>query len=211
MALALGVSVANPYYAQSLLPAVEHTFQLQPGTVLQGPMATQLGMALGFLFVLPLGDGSERRRMLTLLGLAMALACAAVVLAPGFEMVLASWFALGLVALIPALLPPFLAAFTPEACRGRMLGIVLSGQFSGILLSRSVSGVLAQLWGWRAIYGASALAMVGVALLFRTQLPALPPSSGTTYWQLQRSLLELWRRHPRLRRACLSQALLFGS
>lgn len=211
MALALGVSVANPYYAQSLLPAVEHTFQLQPGTVLQGPMATQLGMALGFLFVLPLGDGSERRRMLTLLGLAMALACAAVVLAPGFEMVLASWFALGLVALIPALLPPFLAAFTPEASRGRMLGIVLSGQFSGILLSRSVSGVLAQLWGWRAIYGASALAMVGVALLFRTQLPALPPSSGTTYWQLQRSLLELWRRHPRLRRACLSQALLFGS
>lgn len=211
MALAVGVSVANPYYAQSLLPAVEHTFQLQPGTVLQGPMATQLGMALGFLFVLPLGDGSERRRMLTLLALAMALACTAVVLAPGFEMVLTSWFGLGVVALIPSLLPPFLAAFTPEASRGRMLGIVLSGQFSGILLSRCVSGVLAQLWGWRTIYGASALAMVGVALLFRTQLPTLPPSSGATYWQLQRSLLELWRRHPRLRRACLSQALLFGS
>lgn len=211
MALAVGVSVANPFYAQSLLPAVERAFQLQPGTVLQGPMATQLGMAIGFLVLLPFGDGSERRRMLTLLALGMALACAAVVLAPNFALVLASWFALGLVALIPSLLPPFLTAFTPEATRGRMLGIVLSGQFSGILLSRSLSGALAQLWGWRAIYIVSALAMLGVAFLFRSRLPPLPPTSRATVWQLQRSLLALWRRHPRLRRACLSQALLFGS
>jgi predicted MFS family arabinose efflux permease len=210
MALAIGVSVANPFYSQSLLPAVQGAFALPPGVVLQGPMATQLGMALGFLFLLPLGDGSERRRMLTLLALGMALACGAVLLAPSFGVLVGSWFALGLVALIPSLLPSFLTAFTPEASRGRMLGIVLSGQFSGILLSRSVSGVAAQLWGWRAIYVVSAVAMVGVALLFRSRLPALPPTSSASYWTLQKSLITLWRRHPRLRRSCLSQALLFG-
>ena len=211
MAVAIGVSVANPFYLQSLLPAVEATFRLQPGTVLQGPMAIQLGMALGYVLLLPLGDASERRRMLSLLALAMALACAAVVLAPSFPLLLTSWFALGLVALIPALLPPFLTMFTPEASRGRMLGIVLSGQFSGILLSRSVSGVVAQLWGWRAIYGFSAVAMLGVALLFRTRLQPSPPTSRQRYGELQASLVALWRRHPRLRRSCLSQALLFGS
>jgi predicted MFS family arabinose efflux permease len=210
MALAIGVSVANPFYSQSLLPAVQGAFALPPGAVLQGPMATQLGMALGFLFLLPLGDGSERRRMLTLLALGMALACGAVLLAPSFGVLVSSWFALGLVALIPSLLPSFLAAFTPEASSGRMLGIVLSGQFSGILLSRSVSGVAAQLWGWRAIYALSALAMVGVALLFRSRLPPLPPTSGASYWSLQKSLITLWVRHPRLRRSCLSQGLLFG-
>lgn len=211
MALAVGVSVANPFYAQSLLPAVQGAFGLPPGVVLQGPLATQLGMALGFLFVLPLGDGRERRRLLALLALGMALACGAVLLAPSFGVLLVSWFALGVVALIPSLLPPFLTAFTPEASRGRMLGIVLSGQFSGILLSRSVSGVLAQLWGWRAIYAVSALAMLAIALLFRLRLPALPAVSAASYWQLQGSLLALWRRHGRLRRSCLSQALLFGS
>lgn len=130
--------------------------------VLQGPLAKQLGMALGFLFVLPLGDGRERRRLL----------------APSFGVLLLSWFALGLMALIPSLLPPFLTALTPEASRGRMLGIVLSGQFSGILLSRSVSGVLAQLWGWGAIYAVSALAMLAIALLFRLQVAcdALAPA-----------------------------------
>jgi MFS family permease len=211
MALAVGISVANPFYSQSLLPVVEAAFRLQPGTVLLGPMATQLGMALGFLFLLPLGDRSERRRMLTLLALGMALTCGAVLLAPSFGVLLAGWWALGLVAMIPSLLPTFLAAFTPEASRGRMLGILLSGQFSGILLSRSVSGVVAQLWGWRTIYGISALAMLAVALVFHRRLPCLPATSGASYWSLQRSLVVLWRRHPALRRSCLSQALLFGS
>jgi predicted MFS family arabinose efflux permease len=86
-------------------------------------------------------------------------------------------------ALVPSLLPPFLAAFTPEHQRGRMLGIVLSGQFSGILLSRSISGVVAQLWGWRAIYAISAVAMVALALLFRRLLPSLPPADTRGYWQ----------------------------
>lgn len=210
MALAVGVSVANPFYGQSLLGAVATGFSLQSGAVLLGPMATQLGMALGFLFLLPLGDGTERRRMLMLLAVGMALACTAVLLAPTFPALLGSWFALGMVALVPSLLPPFLVAFTPEESRGRMLGIVLSGQFSGILLSRSVSGLVAQLWGWRAIYGISAVAMLVVAMLFRRLLPPLPPTNKLPYWQLQASLVRLWMRHPRLRRSCLSQALLFG-
>ena len=140
MALALGISVTNPFYAQSLLPAVETTVQLAPGSVLLGPMASQLGMVLVFLFLLPLGDGTERRQMWIVL--ARALACGGVLLAPNFAVLIVSWFGPGLVAMIPSLLPAFLTAFTPASSRGRMLGIVLSG-FSGILLSRSVSGLLA--------------------------------------------------------------------
>jgi len=211
MSLAVGISVANPYYAQSLLPSVEAAFGLQSGSVLLGPMATQLGMAAGFLLVLPLGDGTERRRMLTLLAGGMALACGAVVLSPTFAILVMSWFALGVVALIPSLLPPFLTALTPEHQRGRMLGIVFSGMFSGILLSRSVSGLLAELWGWRSIYALSAVAMVVVALLFRSLLPVLPPANTESYWSLQRSSVKLWFAHARLRLSCLTQALLFGS
>ena len=211
MALVVGVSVANPFYAQALLPSVQRAFAVPAGSVLLGPMATQLGMALGFLFLLPLGDIRERRRLLTLLALGMALACMAVVLAPSFPVVLGSWFALGVVALIPSLLPPFLTAFVPAAHHGRMLGIVLSGQFSGILLSRSISGLAAELWGWRSIYAISATAMVAVALLFRSRLPALAPIEERSYGRLLASQLELWRLHPRLRRSCLTQAMLFGS
>lgn len=90
LALVVGLSVANPFYSQALLPAVERAFEVPAGTVLLGPMATQLGMALGFLFLLPLGDIRERRRLLSLLALGMALACMAVVLAPSFPVLLGS-------------------------------------------------------------------------------------------------------------------------
>lgn len=210
MAFAIGASVANPFYGQSLLPAVQESLGLDAGTVLLGPMATQLGMGLGYLLVLPLGDGTERRQLLTLLALSMVIACGGVLLTPNFAVLLVSWFVLGLVALIPSLLPTLLAAFTPEQQRGRMLGIVISGQFSGILLSRTFSGLVAQQWGWRAVYGISAVVMMGVALLFVRGLPRLPATDGRSYWQLQRSQLQLWRRFKRLRRSCLSQALLFG-
>ena len=211
MAVVVGLSAANPFYAQALLPAVERAFAVPAGTVLLGPMATQLGMALGFLFLLPLGDIRERRRLLSLLAAGMALACTSVLLAPSFAVALASWFLLGMVALIPSLLPPFLTAFVPDSQHGRMLGIVLSGQFSGILLSRSVSGLAAELWGWRAIYALSAAAMLAVALLFHSRLPLLPPVEVRPYGQLLASQLQLWRQQPRLRRSCLTQALLFGS
>ena len=211
MALVVGLSVANPFYSQALLPAVERAFEVPAGTVLLGPMATQLGMALGFLFLLPLGDIWERRSLLSLLALGMALACMAVALAPSFPVVLGSWFLLGVVALIPSLLPPFLTAFVPAAQHGRMLGIVLSGQFSGILLSRSVSGLAAELWGWRSIYVLSAAAMLAVALLFRSRLPVLAPVEQRSYRRLLSSQVQLWRQNPRLRRSCLTQALLFGS
>lgn len=211
MAVVMGVSVANPFYGQSLLPAVAEAFDLPAGVVLLGPMATQLGLGLGYLLLLPLGDGLERRRLLTLLALGMALACGGVVLAPSFALLLVCWFALGLVALIPALLPTLLAAFTPEAQRGRMLGIVISGQFGGILLSRSCSGLLAQVWGWRSVYALSAMAMLAMAWLLARRLPPLPATDRRPYGQLQRSQWQLWLRLPRLRRACLCQALLFGS
>jgi len=211
MALVMGISVSNPFYAQSLLPSVEKSFGLKDGSVLLGPTATQLGMAMGYLLLLPLGDGAERRRMLTLLALGMALACLGVCMSPTFGLLLIAWFVLGLVALIPALLPSFLAAFTPESHRGRMLGIVISGQFGGILLSRSVSGAVSELWGWRSIYAISAIAMIWVAILLRFGLPPLPSTDNGGYWNLQISMFKLWRQHSRLRSSCLTQALLFGS
>ncbi|MBM5799761.1 MAG: MFS transporter, partial [Cyanobacteria bacterium K_DeepCast_35m_m2_023] len=118
-----------------------------------------------------------------------------------------SWFVLGLVALIPSLLPTLLAAFTPEAQRGRMLGTIISGQFSGILLSRTFSGLLAQQWGWRTVYALSAVGMLAVSVLFVRRLPA---TDRRSYGQLQRSQLRLWQRFGLLRRSCFCQALLFG-
>ncbi len=211
LALAVGVSVANPFYSQSLLPPIAAELGLPPGTAVLVPAATQWGLAASLLLLLPLGDQLERRRLLVGAAAGMALACLAIVLAPGFGLLLPAFFAVGLCALVPYLLPPFVAQLTPDARRGLVLGTLLSGQFSGLLLSRTFSGLLAELAGWRTIYAVSALLMIAVAVLFRSRLPRQRPPRPLSYLALQRSQLQLWLRYPALRQACLRQALLFGA
>ena len=58
MALAVGISVANPFMSSRCCPRCRRLLACK---------------AAGFLLLLPLGDGTERRRMLTLLAIGMAL------------------------------------------------------------------------------------------------------------------------------------------
>ncbi|MCT0224758.1 MFS transporter [Synechococcus sp. CS-1328] len=207
----MGVSVANPFYSQSLLPPIAAALGLTAGTAVLVPAVTQWGLSASLLLLLPLGDRLERRRLLVGASLGMAVACLAIVIAPDFAQLLPAFFLVGLFALVPYLLPPFVAQLTPESQRGQVLGTLLSGQFSGLLLARTFSGVLAELAGWKTIYAVSAVLMVAVAALFRTRLPRQRPASPPGYLALQRSQLQLWLRYPALRQACLRQALLFGA
>ena len=49
---------------------------------------------------------------------------------------------------------PFASSLAAEEERGRVVGRVMSGLLLGILLARTVAGLVAELGGWRLIYGA---------------------------------------------------------
>ena len=211
LAIITGLSVANLYYVQSLLPLIASQLDLHAGEVFLIPTAIQIGLALALLLLLPIGDSRERRRMLILSALGMGVACAAIGLLPSFSLLLLAFFLLGLTALVPYLLPAYVSALVPDAFRGRTLGLILSGQFTGMLLSRSVSGLVGQYLGWRTIFLCSAVVMVGVACWIRSQLPREQNVKPIAYLALQASQLGLLRRYSGLRQACLSQGLQFGT
>src|SRR5487761_257992 len=77
LALVVGVTIANVYYAQPLL----HTIAAELGTSQSAAgfiiTATQLGFATGLLLVVPLGDITARRPLFTTLLAADAAALAA--------------------------------------------------------------------------------------------------------------------------------------
>jgi predicted MFS family arabinose efflux permease len=211
LAIASGATVANLYYSQPLLDEIASTFGVSQGNAALVVTLTQLGYALGMVALMPLGDLLENRGLAsrTLVGTAIALVVAGV--APGFGIFLAASVLVGMTSVVAQILIPFAAHLAPEDQRGRFVGTVMSGLLLGILLARTLSSLVAAAWGWRMIYLISAALMIVVAVTLVRVLPRRRPDHRVSYPQLMRSVVELARSEPALRRRAVCQALMFGS
>ncbi|MEV0400726.1 MFS transporter [Actinoallomurus sp. NPDC050550] len=210
LAVSCGLTVANLYYAQPLLAELSRSFGIS-GLAAGGLITvTQVGYAAGMVFLVPLGDRVENRRLVSTL---LLLTCAALLVsatAPVFPVLLAASLVSGATSVVVQILVPFAADLAPDHSRGRIVGRVVSGLLTGILLSRTLSSLLADLAGWRVIYFTSAVLMAVLALVLRSALPTRAPSTGLSYGRLLRTTAHLVRVHAPLRRRALYQAAMFA-
>jgi len=211
LTIATGVSVANLYYNQPLLSDIARDFHASPRAAGSIATLTQVGYAVGLLLFVPLGDIIERRRLISLLLCAVAIALFVTGAGPTLPVVIAASFAVGVTTVVPQLILPFAAGLAPPAIRGRIVGQVVSGLLVGILAGRAVAGLVGDLAGWRAMYLGAGVAMIALAILLRRTLPLAPASGTSSYGALMRSLVTLFRSEPVIRDAALLGALSFAS
>jgi MFS family permease len=163
----MGVSVANNYYAQPLLPQMGTTLHLAPGVVGLIVTAGQVGFAAGLIRLLPLGDLLERRRLATVLSAGTGLALFCVAASPSAGFLLLAVLVVGVLSVVAQVLVPFAASLASDDERGRVVGMVMSGLFIGVLLARTVSGFLAEAGTWRVVYWAAGAATILQAAILR--------------------------------------------
>jgi len=211
LAAACGMTVANLYYAQPLLAPIAADFHVSQGSTTLVVTLTQLGYAAGLLFLLPLGDLLENRRLATRTLLVTAASLFAAGLSPDFGAFLVLAVVVGSASVVAQMLVPFAAHLSSEQDRGRAVGTVMSGLLLGILLARTVASLVAAAWGWRTIYLISGVLMLALMAALRRTLPELRPAHRSGYGTLMRSLAHLVRDEPALRRRAVSQALMFGA
>jgi predicted MFS family arabinose efflux permease len=211
MAVAAGASAANVWYNQPMLGAMARSFSVSEQAVAAIPTATQLGFAAGILFLLPLGDRTNRRTVILWQLAATIVALVAAALAPNVTTLIVASAFVGAGGATAQQIVPFAAELAEPATRGRVVGVVMSGLLTGILLARVVSGAVAEQFGWRAMCWVGAGIAVAMALMLRLTLPPTRPSVHASYRQLLGSLIGLAREHPALRRATLLQALIFAT
>ncbi len=173
--------------------------------------ATQLGYAIGLLLLVPLGDSIERRKLIVTITAVIVGALLFVASSPTLVLLIISSFLLGAVTIVPQLVIPYAAQLAPEESRGRVIGSVMSGLLIGVILSRSVSGYAAAWIGWRSMYLVAAAGMAVLAIVLYAALPLEPPEVAIRYRHLIRSLLEITRREPVLRRHAIIGACGFGA
>lgn len=209
MAAASGMAVANIYYNQPMLALVRQ--DLPGATTALLPTVTQLGYALGLILIVPLGDLMERRRLIVVQFLLLAVALGFIAVAPSPWLLLVAAAAVGAAATVAQQIVPLAATLAPPERRGAVVGTVMSGLLCGILLSRTLSGFVSAHWGWRAMFGVAVpIALVGAGMM-AARLPQSRPAQALRYPALIASLADLWRRFPDLRVGAITQALLFGS
>ncbi|MGA7812911.1 MFS transporter [Caballeronia sp.] len=196
-ALASGVIIANIYYSQPLLAGIASTFGYSPARLGVLVTLTQLGYACGLLLIVPLGDVLNRRTLIVSLLLLTVVALLAVALSPDFKLFAAASMLLGVTSCAAQLQVPFAASLASDNERGRVVGIVMSGLLLGILLARTASGTIAQLAGWRIVYGVAAFLILLLTLCLVRALPQDRRSDQPwRYRQLLQSLLTLLNQHP---------------
>lgn len=210
MAVCAGTAVANIYYNQPLLGLIEAGY---PNSTVIGliPTATQFGYAIGLLLLVPLGDLVERRRIIVVqfIVLAVALAFAAVAQTT-FALITVSLM-LGVAATVAQQIVPFAATLADNRTRGAAVGTVVSGILGGILLSRAIAGFVGSHSGWREMFWLGVPLALGAAALIRLTLPRHHATQSIGYAAALRSLVHLLVEEPALRLASATQALLFAS
>lgn len=211
LAASCGLIVANLYYAQTLIGPIAAATHLSSGAAGLIVTLTQIGYVLGLLFVVPLSDIIENRRLTVISLSVVVVALVAATLASNAALFLGASLFIGLGSVAAQVLVPYASFLAAEEHRGRVVGNVMSGLLLGIMFARPLASFISGLWGWHAIYAISAVVIALLTILLSRVLPQRQPVPAMNYGGLIRSLGTLLKNTPVLRRRAIYQASLFGT
>jgi predicted MFS family arabinose efflux permease len=211
LAVACGLIVANLYYAQTLVGPISAATGLSLEAAGLIVTLTQAGYTAGLLFIVPLGDLMENRKLVVGALVFTSIALMAAAWSTSAWTFLAAALAIGLGSVAAQILVPFAAHLSKPATRGQAVGKVVSGLLLGIMLARPAASLVADHASWHMVFGgASVLILVLAAVLYR-KLPVRVPASPPTYGKLMASLRHVFMTQPVLRRRAAYHAGLFGA
>ncbi|MDB5982730.1 MAG: transporter [Pseudomonas sp.] len=210
-AFCCGAIVGNLYYAQPIIGMIAPDIGLSSTMASFIVSLTQIGYAVGLFFLVPLGDLLENRRLMIMTALLAIVSLLGAAFSQTPNIFLIASLLVGFSSVSVQILIPLAAHLAPEESRGRVVGSIMGGLLLGILLARPLASVIADQFGWRAVFGTAAVVMMLISVVLATTMPKRQPSHSATYGQLLGSLWTLLRKQPVLRQRALYQGLMFAS
>lgn len=199
MAFAIGITVASNYYAQPLLHSITddlHIAVKHAGFII---MAAQFSYAIGLLFITPLGDKMERKRLILTLMILSTCGLLISATSQSLWMLMLGTAMTGLFSTVAQVLIPFAATLSSPEHRGKIVGTLMSGMLLGILLGRAFAGLVSSMTDWHYVYWIAASIMTIVTLLLYLSLPSYRNTININYFQLLFSIGSLYQQEPVLR------------
>jgi predicted MFS family arabinose efflux permease len=208
LAVSVFAGAGTIHYQTPMLGAFAAEFQADAAAAGWVATLTFGGFLAGTIFIVPLGDRFDKRKVILAEFVVLIPALLAMAAAPSLPALALASFFVGVAAGFAQVVIPLAAELVPPDARGRVMGAILACLFLGILFGRMAGGLGASTLGWRWTYvGATAmlLALLPALLLW---LPSTSSKTRLGYAHLLRSLFEYLRDNATLRRACTTQFLL---
>ncbi len=171
---------------------------------------SQAGYCLGLLFLVPLADRMESRRLI-LRTMAAVVACLlALAFFRQWEVLLLVTLCLGFCLSAIQMLLPAITGLRPTERRGQTLGLMIAGIGVAVTLARPLASLAGWAGQWQTIFLISAGLMTVGIFTFARILPSMPRVPQGSLWLYMRGQAELWRTTPLLRHRAFGQAISFG-
>ena len=115
LSIVAGITVANLYYNQPLLNMIRQDLHVSEVITNLIAMVTQIGYAMGLLFVIPLGDMFQRKKIIIINFSILIISLLSIALAPSIHIVLTASLFTGICSVMPQIFIPIAALYSkPE-------------------------------------------------------------------------------------------------
>jgi predicted MFS family arabinose efflux permease len=209
-AVATGSLIANIYYAQALVAVISPALGLHASLAGLIVTITQLSFAAGLLLLSSLADLVENRRLILLCIAATIVGLCGAARSTSAAMFLLSSVVFGVGAVGAQIIVPLAAHLASDQRRGRVIGDVMAGLITGIMLSRPIANLISSAFGWRAVFGASAVLALAIFGVLWFALPVRDPRGAMSYRAILASTWHILITTPLLQRRAAYQAIMFA-
>lgn len=197
------VIIANIYYAQPLLAYWTSYFHVSESSAGQVFFYGLLGMALGGITLIPLGDKLKRRKLIlwtigTNIVMTVIVAMSWNIMMLQGCMLIVGFFCIG-----PQLIIPMAVNLRAKEKRTKTIGIIISGVLSGSIFARVIAGAITAWFNWRVVYILSSVLLSISFILIYKFIPESQPKYRGTYYDILKSTWEIFRQHNQIGRSIL--------
>ena len=210
-AVCMGLLVSNMYFFQPLTPAIAANMGWSLAQANALNISCQVGVALGLLFVVPLGDRIASRTLVLAMIALIVVSLSLMVITSDWALLLALCLVLGVGLCGGQIMSPFITSLSAPSQRGRTFGTLIAGGMLAVTLSRPLATTLASSGTWKTVFFVSAAGMSLAFWAVYRILPLVKPRPHGSYAEFVSAQFLLWHQVPLLRRRALCQGLLFAS
>lgn len=214
MAITTAVVIANAYYIHPIIAEVARDFGVSNARIGLVPALNQVALAIGIFLLLPLGDRFSNRTLSILFVALQTLAILVMTVADTFWPFTIASTVLGFVTITPYLLPAFASKRVAPERLGEVTALLTAGVVFGILVARVGAGVVAEHFGWKAVYYIASATMIAAALALPRILPrdgSVKRASTQSYAALIGSIFTIANAHREVLLSAAIQALNFAA